>query len=344
MAPAVSIVIPTYNRAAFLQRALGTVLAQTRSDWDLVVVDDGSSDDTKGVVTRMGDARVRLLDNAGRKGAAGARNTGIAATTAPIVAFLDSDDSWEPHHLATILEHLAAHPEVAFVGADCWRIDRTRDERKTASGFQLELIGYWHATTVGRPLFDPQRLTRDPATLADRECVLSCVIGGFVWIQTSTVAVRRTALEAVGPFDESLRRTEDYDLWLRLNASHRLAFLPRITGEIDMTGQDEMRGDRYDAYEAARRTSEIHELEQHFDLLRTIADDRRRRARRWGELTPPQRAFLRNRMNYAQRMLAFLRRRDGSPRAAWHLIQAMRYRPKDFMYFLTKPREYLGEP
>ena len=342
----VSIVVPTYNRAAFLERAIGSVLAQTARDWELAVVDDGSTDDTATLVDSFAaaDARIRRLPNEGRRGAAGARNTGIAATRAPLVAFLDSDDTWDPHHLAVTTSHLAAHPDVDLVGSDCRRVNRATGDVKTAAEFQLELAGYWRDTEAGRPLFDVEALARNPAALARRSQVLSCVIGGFVWLQTSTVVVRRAALERERPFDETLPRTEDYDLWLRLNASHTLAFLPQVTGEIDMTGQDEMRGDRYDTYDPTRRTNEIDELGQHFELLRVLADDRRRRARGWGELSDDQRRFLRDRMNYTQRSLAFLHRRTGSARAAWHVIQAMRYRPRDLMYFLTRPRQYLAEP
>ncbi|WP_135855417.1 glycosyltransferase [Halorussus salinus] len=104
--PTVSVVIPTYNRAELLTRAIDSVLAQTYDDFELLVVDDGSTDDTEEVVTGYDDERVRYLAHDTNRGANPARNTGIEAAEGEYVAFLDSDDEWRPRKLDAQLDRL----------------------------------------------------------------------------------------------------------------------------------------------------------------------------------------------------------------------------------------------
>ena len=116
--PLISIVMPTYNRADTIQRAITSVRAQSWSDWELIVVDDGSTDDT---TSRLGglDPRIRLLWQE-NKGVTAARNTGLAAAKGELVAFLDSDDEWLPHHLALAAAFFAAHPGEHLFTSEFW--------------------------------------------------------------------------------------------------------------------------------------------------------------------------------------------------------------------------------
>src|SRR5690348_15078750 len=98
--PRVSVIVPVFNRAATIGRAVASVVVQTMADWELIVVDDGSADDPAGALAALSDARLRLLRHERNRGAAAARNTGIAAARAPLIAFLDSDDEWLPEKLA----------------------------------------------------------------------------------------------------------------------------------------------------------------------------------------------------------------------------------------------------
>src|SRR6516164_8679435 len=99
--PAFSIVVPTYNRAHIIGGAIRSVQAQTMTDWELIVVDDDSTDETRALLQKFAreDARIKAVANAGHIGPAGARNTGIRASQAEAIAFLDSDDTWEPRRL-----------------------------------------------------------------------------------------------------------------------------------------------------------------------------------------------------------------------------------------------------
>lgn len=123
--PSVSIILPTYNRARFLPDAFDSIAKQSFSDWELIVVDDGSTDDTEAVTrewtTRLGP-RVRYIKQENR-GAYGARNTGLDHVTGRYVAFFDSDDLWLPHHLAKSVAALDASADVSWVYAACRCID-----------------------------------------------------------------------------------------------------------------------------------------------------------------------------------------------------------------------------
>ena len=182
--PLVSVVVPSHNRARLLRRTLQSILAQQLSDLEIVVVDDGSTDDTKAVALGA-DARVKVVRIQEPAGVSIARNHGIAAATGDWIAFCDDDDLWSPDKLMRQLE--AAQQ----VGANwAYAGDVNVDER-------LRVLS-------GGPPPDPQTVI---ATLPRWNPLAS---GG------SNVVVRSNVLAAVGGFDPTLRRTEDWDLWIRI--------------------------------------------------------------------------------------------------------------------------------
>ena len=186
--PRVSIVLATHDGARFLPEALASVQAQTFGDWELVLVDDGSTDDTPAIVARAAaDPRVRPLAGPRRERCA-ARNRGIAEARAAFVAFLDADDAWAPEKLARQVAALDAEPAAAL----CYTIARYVD-------------------ATGRPL----AVRRPPEPLAGR--IFPALVRANRMI-LSSVVVRRTALDAAGGFDETMPTIgcEDWDLWLRI--------------------------------------------------------------------------------------------------------------------------------
>jgi glycosyltransferase involved in cell wall biosynthesis len=185
--PTVSIIIPCYNQARYLREALQSVAAQEWPDWEAMVVDDGSTDDTRQVAAGFGDSRVRYLYQQNR-GLSGARNTGLRMAKGRYVAFLDADDEWEPAFLARCVKGLVEAPEAVGVYASSRFIDET-----------------------GRVL--PQSSQRPMVTKGFRRRILE---GGFFPVHAALV--RREALQRHGGFDESLTSLEDWDLWLRLSA------------------------------------------------------------------------------------------------------------------------------
>jgi glycosyltransferase involved in cell wall biosynthesis len=191
----VSIVVPTRNRARLLSCTLNSICAQQQVDLEIVVVDDGSTDDTARVAAAA-DARVRMIRNPRSLGVSAARNTGIAASRGEWVAFCDDDDLWAPDKLAA---QLAAAREAragwVYTG------DVSIDSRSRVF--------------AGSPPAPPDEVTR----LLRRENPLAS--GG------SNVVVRADLLATTGGFDPELRRTEDWDLWLRLLSTGAPAWVSR---------------------------------------------------------------------------------------------------------------------
>lgn len=183
--PAVSVVVPCFNHARFLPRAVQCILAQTFADWEAIVVDDGSTDDTPQVGAQFTDSRVRYIRQENR-GLSGARNAGIRAAEGRYLAFLDADDEWEPRFLETCHSILSALGGVAAVVTLSSFIDE-RGQVLPQSGGQIV----------------------EPASFGNR-----LLEGGFFPVHA--VLVRADVVRSVGMFDESLTSVEDWDLWLRI--------------------------------------------------------------------------------------------------------------------------------
>jgi glycosyltransferase involved in cell wall biosynthesis len=194
MNPAVSVVVATYNYARFLGAALESVRRQTFQSYEVVVVDDGSTDPTPWAVKPfLADPRVRYYRRA-HAGVAAAKNAGVRLARAPLVAFLDADDVWMPAKLARQVPLFRADPGLGVAYTRRWLIDE--------AGRRLEYRQ--------PPLFRGQVL---------RELYRT----NFVCF--SSAMVRRAALDDAGPFDEGLALAVDYDLWLRVALRHRFDYV-----------------------------------------------------------------------------------------------------------------------
>jgi glycosyltransferase involved in cell wall biosynthesis len=193
----VAVVIPVFNRPDAVRRAITSVLAQTCQDLEIVVVDDGSTDSTVAAVAAIHDHRIRIVRHGRNRGGAAARNSGIRATTAPFVAFLDSDDEWVPAKLERQLEIFErAGDDLGLVYAG---VERIRPD--------------------GRVEVDiPSRRSNLAGTL-----LVQNVIG-----ETSVGMVRRSVFERVGGFDETLPASQDLDLWLRICERFRADVVPEV--------------------------------------------------------------------------------------------------------------------
>lgn len=199
--PLVSVIIPTYNHARFLPAALKSVLAQTESRWEAVVVNNFSQDDTVSVVNSFGDPRVRLVNFANHGVIAASRNHGIALTQAPYIAFLDSDDVWYPGKLARCLQRMEQGFDLVC-HAERW-------------------IG--PGTRTREVVYGPEARATYRSLLYEGNC-----------LSTSAIVVKREFVERVGRFSEEAAfiTAEDYDLWLKLaKAGTRMGFVSEILGE-----------------------------------------------------------------------------------------------------------------
>ncbi len=186
-APLVSVVVPTYNRSQFLKKAVASVLGQTFSSWELIVVDDGSTDDSAEVIAEIAsqDERIQGIFLLKNQGVSLARNAGIKKSSGTWICFLDSDDSWLPEKLEMQIDAIVKSPEVRVLQTDeIWirngvRVNPLKKHQKY-SGWIFE------------------------------KCIPLCIVS------PSAVMIHREVFDRCGLFDETLPACEDYDLWLRI--------------------------------------------------------------------------------------------------------------------------------
>lgn len=196
--PKVSVVIPSYNRANMVGAAIQSVLEQTYTDLEVIVVDDGSSDNTREVVKAFTDSRIRYIYQENKK-LPGARNTGIEVSQGNYVAFLDSDDFFLPEKLARQIAAIECDPKIGLIASGWQEVDEQRTPLRT--------LRPW--------LFSPE--------LTLNNWLYSCPF------TPSAVLARRDWLTKVGMFDPEQYFVEDWDLWLRLvYAGCRMAWEPAV--------------------------------------------------------------------------------------------------------------------
>ena len=186
--PRVSVVLPVHNRADVLSRAIESVLAQELSDFELIVVDDGSTDESATLVQSFTDERVRLVRLDRNRGGNAARNEGVTAARSPLIAFLDSDDRYLPNKLAFVVGEFDRRPPLDLL------VD---------SFVKIQPPGARKAEVV----------RRNPA-IDDRELFRRALFTRQLWKATPAITVRREVALKV-PFDETLRRLQDFDFLIR---------------------------------------------------------------------------------------------------------------------------------
>ena len=198
--PTVSIILPIYNRAATLRRCIESALGQRFADWEMVAVDDGSSDDSAAIVESYGDSRIRLIRHEVNRGAGAARDTAMQAARGEYFALLDSDDEWLP----TKLEQ-----QMAALGKGNARLSSCR----------YEFLRDGQTIQWPKP-FDPESWERS----LHRECSF-----GF----GTTLVIHREVARRLGPFDPDLPRHEDWDWVLRaFEGGEQLAFVPEVLARV----------------------------------------------------------------------------------------------------------------
>jgi glycosyltransferase involved in cell wall biosynthesis len=218
--PQISVVIPTYNGAHYLGAAIASVLAQTFQDCEIIVVDDGSTDDTATVLGAFENRLIyRQQPHSGRP--ACARNVGLQIASGQYIAFLDADDLFEPERLAMHVAALQAHPDWALVYSDA---EYFKDE-----GSELGSLLNGRAPFTGQVFF--------PLLMSN-------------FIVTCGATVRKNCLAEIGFFDEDprLAGVEDYDLWLRIAARHPMGFVPGLLSRVRIHSANISGGDKLAQY------------------------------------------------------------------------------------------------
>ncbi len=198
--PAFSVIMPVYNHADYVAEAIRSVIGQTLTDWELIVVDDGSTDGSAELVDRLGakDDRITVLHQS-NAGPAAARNAALNVARSDWLAYIDSDDVWYPSALADYHAYIQGHPEARFIYGYRHRLGEDGAITKLAGQFQ-------DAPTSTRHLW------------------------GRMFLSHLCVCYRRELLAEAGPYDANLRSCEDYELYLRISLYTRFEPLGKATG------------------------------------------------------------------------------------------------------------------
>jgi glycosyltransferase involved in cell wall biosynthesis len=258
--PIVSIILPTHDRARFVGEAIASVQGQSFRDWELIIIDDGSTDDTAAAVAPyLADTRIRYVQQPAR-GASAARNHGLTLARGPFIAYVDSDNFWYPHFLATAVNALA-------------------------SDLATDLI--YGALVTDAPHLDGTRLMFVPF---DRDLLMSAN-----YIDMNVIVHRRSLVERYGGFDDQLSRMNDWDLILRYTEHVPARPVPilaaryRVCDDIRLTdtqpfGPEQFKVKRkwYPPAAAVRRPRVLYVLWQYPQLSETYIEGEIRCMRRWG--------------------------------------------------------------
>lgn len=204
--PQVSIIIPTYNRRHVIQRALKSILEQTYQDFEIIIIDDCSSDNTEHVISPIRDSRIKYMRLDKQKGAAFARNVGIREAQGCYIGFADSDDEWHSFKLQKQIDYLMkSDGQTGLVYSSVWRVK---------DGCKRLFPAECRHNTV--PMYIHEKL----------------LYRNFITIH---VLLRRECLEKAGLFDENLPRLQDWDLWLRISKYYKVGFLPEPLATVYMS-------------------------------------------------------------------------------------------------------------
>jgi glycosyltransferase involved in cell wall biosynthesis len=249
MTPLVSIVIPTYNRERVLAAALASVRKQTWPTWEAIVIDNHSTDDTAGMLSRLADERIRPLAIHNHGVIAASRNLGLLHARGEYIAFLDSDDSWQPQKLEKAVHALEAGADVVY--------------------HDMNIVSS-RRSAIGPRAFVTRRLT--PPVHTD-------LLVNANTLPTSSVVARASVLREAGQFseDNALIAGEDYDLWLRLALlTDRFARLDGVLGTLNRATDNQS--------SAHRLLSIANEIEQRY-FANLSADERARAHANWMDYT-----------------------------------------------------------
>lgn len=201
-APKVSVIIPTYNRARYIGDSIRSVLFQTYRNFEIIVVDDGSTDDTTNVIEAISDPRLRYIQQENR-GRSKARNLALSLARGTFITFLDSDDLYLPNKIELQVDYLTKHPGVGMVYTSAYCINDVGEflahkYEATDSGLIYEKIAFFTPVTITLP----------------------------------TVMTYKDVLDNVGGFDEDMHRFEDTDMWRRISKYYRIDAMPEYTCKL----------------------------------------------------------------------------------------------------------------
>jgi len=244
--PAISVVIPLYNKVGYVKRAIDSVLRQSCQDFEVIVVNDGSTDGSEKVVEEYRDSRIKLLHrDKPSPGGHAARNLGIKNATSDFIAFLDADDEWKTEFLETVLR---LRERYSSAGAYATAYEEKDEER-------VKIPKFWFAPEEG----------------IIPDYFKSCVYGGSP-VCTDAVAIPKYIFEDVGYFPEGVRRGGDLDMWARIALKYPIAF----SRYIGATYYKDIAGSVIKTHTVIEGYRVVSTLEEFLKNNRDIAPERKR--------------------------------------------------------------------
>ncbi len=213
--PEFSVVIPVYNKASHVAAMLRSVLAQDFLDFEILIVNDGSTDNSMKVIRNFNDPRIQIIDQK-NGGLSQARNTGISAAKGQLIALLDADDRWKPDHLKNLYFLVKNFPQADLFGAgyeECFANGNVvvPQNNRLKSSKKPHIITDFFAANMQQPLVAP-----------------------------SSFAFRRSIIEEIGGFDTTITYSEDVDFYIRANIKYRFAYHPQITCSYTMQAENQI--------------------------------------------------------------------------------------------------------
>lgn len=200
----ISVIIPLYNKVHTIARTLETVFQQTYTDYEIVIVDDGSTDGSADVVRSIDDSRIRLISQA-NAGVSAARNRGIEEAQGEFVAFLDADDEWKPDYLETMMQLVEKYPQCDVF----------------ATNYELQnCMGKVSSTIIRRLPFEGND------GILSNYFEVACQSSPLLF--TSAITVRRTAIQSIGGFPLGIKSGEDLLTWARLAIKYHIAYSKKV--------------------------------------------------------------------------------------------------------------------
>lgn len=213
--PQFSVIIPLYNKAPYVHKAVESVIGQTHTDWELWIVDDGSTDGSSEIVKVYTDTRIHVIHQA-NSGVGSARNNGVLHSHYPYLCFLDADDWWKPTFLEDLAKLIEEYPDAGIYGTNYTIVNETKHKTRVAqigvtNGFEKGYINYCqaYAKTMYMPLW------------------------------TGAICIPRMVFEEMGGFPKGIRLGEDFILWVHIALKNKVAFLNKplayYNQDVDVT-------------------------------------------------------------------------------------------------------------
>lgn len=231
--PIVSIIVPTFNRAGMIHRAIESVQFQTFNDWELIVVDDASTDNTEEILRRYmrNDPRIGYIRHEKNKGGSAARNSGIKKSKGSYIALLDDDDRWYPEKLRLQVDFSHNHPESGFIYSGYCYVD-----------------------------YETDKIVKNVFPLYQGN-VSSIILKNNI-IGSPTPLIRNECFQRAGLFDEKLTSCQDWDMWIRISRFYSFAYVNECLAEVTMHGK------QISSDLSSKIDSRIKLLDKHFDSIK----------------------------------------------------------------------------